>query len=105
LTHAKDVAASLRKSEPLGRPSRLSSAPTMAHNFAIINSTARVKGSIRAARFFCGHFPFFAPQKNQKNRETVQKSFRDCGLDTWVNEKIALSAAEPRVYRSKMSIK
>jgi hypothetical protein len=32
----------------------------------MLNSTARVKGAIRAARFFCGDFPFFAPQKNQK---------------------------------------
>jgi hypothetical protein len=31
------------------------------------------QGAICAARFFCGGFPFFAPQKNQKNRETVQK--------------------------------
>jgi hypothetical protein len=30
--------------------------------------SARVKGGSRAGRFFCGGFPFFTPQKNQKNR-------------------------------------
>jgi hypothetical protein len=34
---------------------------------------ASVKGSIPAARFFCGGFPFFAPQKKQKNRGSCTK--------------------------------
>jgi hypothetical protein len=40
---------------------------------AFTNYSTRVKGAHRAARFFCGVSPFFAPQKNQKNRTTVQK--------------------------------
>jgi hypothetical protein len=51
--------------------------------------TSRVKGAISPARFFCGDFPFFAPQKKQKNRGSVQKLLRNFGLDTWVNEKTA----------------
>ena len=35
----------------------------------------RVKGVARRRGFFCGRFPFFAPQKNQKNRGFVQKLF------------------------------
>ncbi len=35
----------------------------------IVYSTARVKGAVWAARFFCGGAPFFTTQKNQKNRE------------------------------------
>jgi hypothetical protein len=57
-----------------------------AHDAPIIHSTARVKGPVLAARFFCGGFPFFAPQKNQKNRGNCAKISQDCGLDTWVNE-------------------
>jgi hypothetical protein len=43
-----------------------------------VHYTTRVKGGARARRFFCGGFPFFAPQKNQKNTgicaKIVQKS-------------------------------
>jgi hypothetical protein len=50
----------------------------------MLNSTARVKGAIRAARFFCGDFPFFAPQKNQKNRGFRGFVCKDCsGFATW----------------------
>jgi hypothetical protein len=38
-----------------------------------LHYSARVKGGWLPKRFFCGPFPFFAPQKKQKNRETVQK--------------------------------
>ena len=51
--------------------------------------SARVKGGLRAICFFCGVSPFFAPQKNQKNRGSVQKLCRNSELDTWVNEKTA----------------
>ncbi len=57
------------------------------YNFRILNYSARVKGGWRRRGFFCGGFPFFAPQKKQKNRGFVQKLFRDSELDTWVNEK------------------
>ena len=44
-----------------------------AHNIPIFNFTARVKGWFGPGRFFCGAFPFFAPQKNQKNRGSCSK--------------------------------
>jgi hypothetical protein len=51
------------------RPQRRQSATT----FPFFNYSARVKGSNRQARFFCGLFPFLAPQKNQKNRRNWSK--------------------------------
>jgi hypothetical protein len=33
-------------------------------------------------RFFCGGFPFFAPQKNQKNRGICSKIVQARVLDT-----------------------
>jgi hypothetical protein len=33
--------------------------------------SASVKGVVRVPRFFCGGFPFFKPQKNQKNRQNA----------------------------------
>ena len=42
--------------------------------------------AVLAGRFFCGVGPFFALQKNQKNRRVVQKLFRFRDLDTWANE-------------------
>jgi hypothetical protein len=50
----------------------------------MINSTARVKGAIREARFFCGATPFFKPQKNQKNRDFGGLLCKNCsGFVTW----------------------
>ena len=57
------------------------------YNFRIVNYPARVKGGWRRRGFFCGGFPFFAPQKNQINRGSVQKLCRNSELDTWVDEK------------------
>jgi hypothetical protein len=41
---------------------------TAVRTFPIIYSTARVKGGRAAASIYLWCFPFFLPQKNQKNR-------------------------------------
>jgi hypothetical protein len=37
----------------------------------MLHYSASVKGVVRLPRFFCGAFPFFTPQKKQKNRENA----------------------------------
>jgi hypothetical protein len=63
------ASASIRK--------RASCQATAVHTFPIIHSTARVKGGRAAGSIYLWCFPFFLPQKNQKNggicSEIVQK--------------------------------
>jgi hypothetical protein len=50
----------------------------------IIHYSARVNRWIPARRFFCGDFPFFAPQKNQKNTEKDWDLCKNCSAsESW----------------------
>jgi hypothetical protein len=42
-------------------------------NLPVVHYSARVKGGTLKKDFSVVVSPFFAPQKNQKNRESVQK--------------------------------